>query len=443
MFKRLLNNDFLRSGAIYSALTFLTSVISYFLNLLIARNFSLADYGEYSSAMSYTVFFSVPLTAFGLIVIERIGRVPLTDRPKLALAIESWLNKQVYSLAPVLMIIAFTTGMAMYFRGNMSISSILFVFLFSLMSVYTFFYGAVLQSYKSFFKVGAFTTLVTIVKLILSLLVIFIYPSMVWLFMMFIVAGVFSYFLGKKMIRNSKKDEVAPTQFFQLSTYTKRKTVLIPLLTTLGLVGLANIDVVLVKKFFDNDQAGLYASLSLLGKIILYLAAPLSAVGYTFFTGTESKHQSRLILFLLTALIGGIGLISTAAYAFFPEIVIGVVFGEKFLAVSELVWMSAIFGTLYSLISLYSEYFISRKSRFALLGILAVVFQTIGIYISHSSLHAILVVNIVINGGLLLIYISEVMRRELMYGSKYSFFKSDHSLLQARKKNYSKPKTVN
>ena len=87
-----------------------------------------------------------------------------------------------------------------------------------------------------------------------------------------------------------------------------------------------------------------------------------------------------------------------------------VIFGAKFLEVTNLVWLSAIFGTLYSLVYLYAQYFVAQNSRFAFLGILAVVFQIIAIYIAHSSLYQILLINILINGVLLIVYIAQVIR---------------------------------
>lgn len=414
MLNRLLANKFLRSSATYTVVSFLASFIAYLINVVIARSFTLADYGEYVSAFSYLIFLGVPFSALGLIVIERIGRADIADRENVAVSIEKWLEHEVARFTPILILLAGVLGSAMYFRGNMSLVAICFVFLHTFLSIFAIFYGSVLQSYKTFSQVGIYTISTTIIKFVLSIIVIVVAPQLFWLFFVFLLSDSLSYLIGRKMIRVTKvPSQMKQISFSKVRHYARRKSILVPLFTTLGLVGLANIDVVLVKKFFDSDTAGLYASLSVIGKIIFYLAAPLASVAFTYFTGSDSKDQTSKILLLLTVILGLGGLAAAALYVLFPELIITIIFGQKYLRVSHLIGLAAIFGTIYSLVNLYVQYFIAKKSSFAYLGILAVVFQTIGIYIFHQSLYNVMMVNILINGGLLCVYISEAVRREL------------------------------
>ena len=88
MFQKIFKSNFIRSSIIFSVASFVVSIIGYIVNLLIARGFSLADYGEYMTAMSYVLFLSVPITTFGLIVVQRIGKEVTGKRKKLALDLE-------------------------------------------------------------------------------------------------------------------------------------------------------------------------------------------------------------------------------------------------------------------------------------------------------------------------------------------------------------------
>ncbi len=412
MMKRLLNNSFLRSSFIFTAANLLVSVIAYVDNLLVARYLTLTEYGEYTTALSYLIFFSVPLTAFGLIVVARIGRESSERRPSIALSIERWLETELWTFAPALLLLVSVVAVLMYFKGNMSIMAVAFVIASSIIGIFTSFYSSVLQSYKTFWSVGIFSIVSAFIKLALFVLVVVIRPELFWLFVGFILSYVLSYFIGRKMIRKKTSYQVKNLQFAQLRKYLRRKSILIPLFTTLGIVGLSNVDVILVKKFFDGDLVGLYASLSLLGKIIFFAVSPLSTVGYTFFTGSDTKHQSLPILLLLTVGIIVVGFGMTFFYSLFPSFVIQVVFAKsRFLQVQDLVWLAALFGTMYSLMYLYSQYFVAQKSRFAILGILAVIVQVITIFAVHHSLRDVLVINIVVNSLLALVYVGEVIRR--------------------------------
>lgn len=417
LINRLLQSHFLKSSAIYSVANVLASLIVYLLNLLIARNFTLADYGEYTSALSYSIIFSVPLSAFGLIIIKRIGQADSANRASVAVSIEKWLERELIYFAPSVFGLSLILGFLMYFRGNMSIIAILFVILNTLLGIFSNFYNSVLQSYKNFIKVGAFSIISALSKLLLAGLVVILQPNLFWLFGAFLGSGLFSYILGKRMIRTKYQQASTNINFAKVKQYLAKKSVLIPLITTFGVVGLANTDIILVKKFFSSDQVGLYSSLSLLGKIILYLVAPLSTVAFTFFTGKESRHQSVQILAILSAFILSVGVSATTIYSLFPDLIINIIFGDKFLEVSNLVWMAAIFGSLYSLVNLYSQYYISINSKFAFLGLLAVVLQIIAIYNFHSTLEQILTINIFLNGGLVTIYIAGLISKRMYFSS--------------------------
>lgn len=414
MIQRFLKNSFIRSSFIFTAANFLVSLIAYIDNLLVARTFTLADYGEYMTAISYLIFLGVPLTALGMVVVERIGRVAVEDREEVALSIEHWLEAQLIKLSPVLLLVSLVLAGGMYFKGNMSVMAIAFVLVCSFLGIFINFYSSVLQSYKTFWFVGVFSTLGSLVKLLFYVLVVFIRPQLFWLFSAYIVSTFVTTALGRYMIRKNVSVKKFKITFGQVHTYLRRKSILIPLFTTLGIVGLSNVDIVLVKKFFDSDTVGLYSSLSVLGKIIFYLVTPVSAVGFTFFTGSDTKNQSAKILTLLTFFIALFGLGSTLFYALFPAFVVNLIFGAKFLSVSHLIWLSALFGTTYSLMYLYSQYFVAQRSRFALLGIFAVVLQIIGIYIAHDSLYEVLLVNISINTGLVLVYVTQFIRKEFL-----------------------------
>ncbi|MDH5533815.1 MAG: hypothetical protein OEX81_05325, partial [Candidatus Pacebacteria bacterium] len=118
MFQRIFKSSFIRSGVIFSVANFVVSVIGYVINLLIARAFSLANYGEYMTAMSYVLFLSVPITTFGMIVVQRIGRETKEKRKKVAIDLEKWLFSELKTHFPILSIGAIVFSLLVYFKGD-------------------------------------------------------------------------------------------------------------------------------------------------------------------------------------------------------------------------------------------------------------------------------------------------------------------------------------
>lgn len=415
MFQRIFKNSFIRSSVIFSVATFVVNVIGYVINLLIARAFSLANYGEYMTAMSYVLFLSVPITTFGMIVIQRVGRETIDRRKKIAIDLEKWLFSEIKRHFPLIVIGGLIFSLLVYFKGNLGLPAIVFVLSISFLTLFQSFYSASLQAFKNFFLAGLFLIIIFIAKLSLSIGVIIFSPTLINIFIAFVLSSLIGLSFGKRMINQGKmiSSKEVSHKFLNIFHYLKRKNLLITLITTMGLVGLANVDIILVKKFLPADQAGLYSSISLLGKIILYVATPLSQVAFSFFTGSDSKHNSLLILILLSLTYLFIGGVSTLTYFLFPELVIGIIFGAKFLVISNLIWLAAIFGTLYSLVTLYAQFFISRNSWWSILVFGAVLIQFIVIFINHGSLGEVMIINIGTSFALLTMLVGKLAFSDL------------------------------
>lgn len=411
MLKSLFKSNFVRSGVIFSVANFVVSVIGYLINLLIARAFSLADYGEYMTAMSYVMLMSVPITTLGMIVVQRIGREAKASRKSVAAKLEKWLFSELRSHMPILLFISVLFSILVYFKGNLGIPSIVFILTISLLTLFQALYSASLQAFKHFLLAGLFLISIYSIKLLFSLGVILFSPTLVNIFLTSVLATSIGLFVGKRMIKIDYEEGAvkATHSFLSVFDYLKRKNLILTLITTLGLVGLGTLDLILVKRFLPADQVGLYSSISLLGKIILYVATPLSQVAFSFFTGSDSKNSSLLILIFLTLSFLFIGGVSTGAYFFFPELVIGVIFGNKFLSIGNLIWLAAIFGTLYSLISLYAQYFISKNSWWGVAVFFGLLIQGIVIFFNHSSLSQVMEVNIIVALILLLVLVGKII----------------------------------
>ena len=306
--------------------------------------------------------------------------------------------------------------MIVYFKGNLGLPAILFVLTISTFTLFQAFYSASLQAFKNFFLAGLFLIIIFSAKLFFSIGVISIAPTLINLFIAFALSMFLGLIVGKQMIRKGQtvSEKKVSHKFLNVIKYLKRKNLLITLITMLGLVGLGIADIILVKKFLPADQAGLYSAISLLGKIILYVATPLSQVAFSFFTGSDSKHNSLLILVLLSISYLFIGGVSTLVYFFFPELIIGIIFGSKFLSISSLIWMAAIFGTLYSLVTLYAQFFIAKNSWWGSLAFFALVIQFIVIFFNHESLGEVIMINILVLFVLLTALVGKIAFSDLM-----------------------------
>lgn len=129
---------------------------------------------------------------------------------------------------------------------------------------------------------------------------------------------------------------------------------------SLCIAALYNVDVILAKHFLASTEAGYYAVLSLLGKIIFF---GTSAIGVVIFPITAKNHElglsnKRILkLSILLTLIGS-GLV-TLVYFLFPDLIVHLLFGDSYLPITPYVGLMGIIFIFYSLINLLVSYALS------------------------------------------------------------------------------------
>ena len=413
----LFSSHFFKGSLVFGVASFITSVLNYFFNLIVARGFDLNQYGEYMSALSYSSLLAVPFSALNIVIIARIGALPVEERLAYAQKMHGWLlkifKKNTFLLA---LFCGGFISIAVFF-ANITFSSAVFILSVVVSGVFVTFYLAILQAQKRFLLSGAYLSGISLVKVLAGLVVLFVFPSLTALYVIIILASIFGIVIGAwyigalgfgpplvikgAVLRQKSTQEIGGDVFSVL----RDSKVWLPTITMLGVVGMIQLDLVLVKYFFSGQDAGLYAGLSLLGKMVLYVSSPLSLVAFTYFTAQENKHERSKIAFLTVFLLLLSGGIISLLYFWYAEFIVLLIFGEKFLAIAPYAWLCAIFGTLYSIVSLFAQYLLAQESKIALLSLFGLTIQTILLLAWHGSFAEVLLVNSVVSLSMIVLYI--------------------------------------
>ena len=165
-----------------------------------------------------------------------------------------------------------------------------------------------------------------------------------------------------------------------------------------GQVIINNIDILLVKHFFPSDPAGVYAAIAQIGRL-LYFAAWFGVVNAMFPVTAAAKEENRKAhgIGLPLALVFGISLVFVAIAALFPHLIMGVIFGSRFMDIGWLLALYAIATGLYSLSVVFIAYEMSR--RIANTGWLQLMFSgalVLGICLFHGTLREVILVRVVL-----------------------------------------------
>lgn len=191
------------------------------------------------------------------------------------------------------------------------------------------------------------------------------------------------------------------------------------LLQALAFTAFFSLDLILVKHYFAPYDAGLYAALSTLGKIIFFAASPISMVMFPLVSGKKAKNESFKQVFYLTftaTVLLSIFVVST--YYLIPNIAIGFLYGKEYLSVTgELFWMG-LFLSFYTLAYYLANFMLSiGKTKSVILPAMILIFQTVGIVLWHKNLLQVIQVSLV---SMLVLLVGQAL-----YLISFLYFKND------------------
>ena len=189
--------------------------------------------------------------------------------------------------------------------------------------------------------------------------------------------------------RNNKQDIKQDINFLEVYKYT------IPvLIASVCIFVLISFDLILVKHFFNELQAGYYSAAATMGKIVIFIPG---AIGLVMFPKVAEYHKKNLdsidilkkSLFITLILCGGV----TICYFLFPNFLIRVMFGKAYENSAYLIKFFGIAMTFFALNNILILYNLSiEKFKFIFPTIFFTILQIIFIYFFHSSLIQVILV---------------------------------------------------
>lgn len=158
-----------------------------------------------------------------------------------------------------------------------------------------------------------------------------------------------------------------------------------------------NSDIILVKHYFNDKEAGLYASLALIGRVVYFVAWMF--VMLLLPKVILLKKEGKNTLPILMKYISYITVLSVGIVLFtflFPNFVVKVMFGEKYISIAFLLWKYALATSVFAIANIFAYYFLSINKYIpvvisAVLGITQIAL----IVLFHNSLEQVVEMQII------------------------------------------------
>ncbi len=400
------------------------NAVSFFYTLLMGRLLGPIDYGTLASLLSLVGLIGMIPFSLGLVIIKFIS-ASKTDEQTAVLI--NWFNKKILLFSVIVsgLVIILSPIASSFLKINNNLLVIL-VGIYFLFNIPAFYNRSVLQGLLKFKEVVWSVILENTIKLIFSVVAIFLGFALFGVVSVFVVSGFLGWLITKRFIRSyfSQSIEI-PSGLKSVLIYT------IPvLIQAVSATSLYSADLILVKHFFSAHEAGLYAALSTLARIVFFGASPISAVMFPIISKRHSRGENTRKIFLYSliltlAVASGVLLI----YWFFPQIAILILFGSGYLQGSYLLFWIGLVMTIYTLSTVFISFHLSLgQTKVVIFPALAALGQIIGINLFHSSLNEVITVSM-IDVSLLLLALTVYF----FYANQISFGNS--ALLQAGKNN--------
>jgi len=374
---------FLKSSIIVFAGSMIVNVLNYVFHLILGRNLGPSGYGIAVSLISLLAIFSIPLGSVNTLVVnftsEENGK---KEYGKIAYIFKKLSIYSIYiGIFLSIIIILFSSNISSYLKiDSMYIKIISLYMIFALL--YTVSKG-IIQGLQKFTAYSI--TIVSEVFFKILIFLIFFYLGYQILGVSYallghtIIAFIISLFFIKNIIK-IKPEFFDVKKLFKYFSYT--------FFVFSFLTALTYFDVVMVKHYFTDIDAGLYAALATSGKIILFLAMPIILVMFPMISQNYAKKQKFFRIFAQSSLaILLISLLVLLFYYFMPEFVINILYGKDYLSISQYLFRFGFSMFLFTLVDLLVYYFLAiKKLVFLVFIIISLLLEVSLIYFFHSSI---------------------------------------------------------
>lgn len=175
------------------------------------------------------------------------------------------------------------------------------------------------------------------------------------------------------------------------------------LVVHLGQILINNSDILIVKRYFSAGEAGQYAALALIGRMVFFATWSVVTVIFPLVAQRQQRGEPhRHLLGLGLAAVTGVSALIILATVLFPNLIMRLLFGSAYLAVAPLLWQYALATTLYALANVIVSYRLSLGQGLgSYLTVIAGAAQVIALVTLHASLSQVIWTQIGLMGGLL------------------------------------------
>lgn len=324
-------DNLLRGSIILFVGTMVGNICNYLFQFFMSRHLSIADFGAMNSLLSLMVITAVPAISILLVSTKHISNFKANEEhEKIRLFRKKVFKKLIsYGTAIVVLMLLASPWVADFLKINSCIPVII-VFLLIFFSFLIPINLGIVQGLQRFLPLGIWGSLAGVFKLFFGIILVALGFRLNGAMMAILLSSLALFIMPFHYLRNlprgdSQLDDLG-IGFRKILTYS-----LPVVLSSLGIMALTNIDLILVKHYFSAEQAGIYASVAVLGRTVFYFPGVIVMAMFPIVSESYSlkKNPSHLLkkAIGITILLAGSGLIVLLGV---PDLMLSFLFGKTY-----------------------------------------------------------------------------------------------------------------
>jgi len=419
-FVHLYKNPLISGSAVIFIGSFVANLLSYFFNLLLGRFLTVSDYGTYATLISVLGLFGIFPSAFTQIfakfsaVYKAKGDVGKTK----TLFVLGFRVIVVFATVLLLILTLSIFNIASFLHIS-DVFLLLLVFFAIFLSIIGSLPVGVLQGELRVYTLALVSISTPLFKIIIGFILLFLGLQVFGVTLAIITSSLLTmsilFIVFRSNFTNQKITKTNQSLFLrEFKKYSFRF-----FLAALGITILTGIDMIFVKHFFSPVQAGQYAALSLMGRSIFYITAPIYAVFFPLIAQKQERNENIHSTLLLAISIITIGtVVLSFVYFLFPTLILNVFYpAPEYKELIKYLGPFSLYIIIFSIAMLFNSFLLSigKASVYKINLLVAGIFIVL-MYVFHNSFYQL--IGVLFFTALLLLVSQVLYYLSTIYGKK-------------------------
>lgn len=377
----------------------IASICNYLFQIVMSRHLSVADFGAMNSLLSLMVITAVPAVSISLVSAKYVSNFQANaELGKIRVFRKKVFAKLISFGIPVLAFLLIISPLVSAFLKISSYIPVMILFVISFFSFLVPLNLGILQGLQRFLPLGICSVFIGLFLLTFGITMVLLGLGLNGAMMAFLgtalCAFIISFHFTKDLPKSDPESDDLGIGIGNILNYSR--TVV---LSSLGMMALSNFDLILVKHFFPAEQAGVYAAVSVLGKIIFYFSGAMVMAMFPIVSGNHALENNQLHTlkkaFGITVLLAGSGLIVLIAV---PDFMLSLLFGKGFSEGASFLRIFSFAMFFMALNNVLCNFLLAiERKRFIIVLLMGCVVEILLISFFHQSLTTILFIMVVVS----------------------------------------------